>query len=558
MQLKTPAILTFFAGSVLLAYLVWSATTDIFTSWSSVPVEDSVDQRAAEVLASSAAKALVGELSLSEAAATSYKHMVKSGRQLLVEYYRALEGTVDVELRALFEELDENKDGFISIDEFRDRRLAPAAAMRIASRQMQSNADFVRVTYESWHATSWVGIFWMLIKLQLVFLTALFVWDNLTALVQPAPRVLDLKCDYVNAKPATASVEEAMKYDTPLTNYERFKLAFFALTGLIVVRTVLIVVSFVGAVTFINLASFRGRNRTKNPMWFWACERVVQLFAVGLFAGLGYYRIRVYGKVAPIDQVKLLVANHVATYEVVMLFVLAHFPSFVSRVENLRIPLMPGVAATSQAILVDRDASASRAKTLETIKRRAKDPSANQLMIFPEGTCAMQRGVFLFKRGAFEAGEPVQMVCFAFPYKHFNATWNGRCCGGNDFLDLWLRTLSQFVNHAEIAFLPPYHPTEAERQDPLLYASHVQSMVAAVTRQPISVATYADYVALEKKTRRAVYGREITVPSGRVKSSGGSATELSEAESTAASTPPLQAKNWEATFPAAPPVTGTF
>jgi len=204
----------------------------------------------------------------------------------------------------------------------------------------------------------------------------------------------------------------------------------------------------------------------------------------------------------------------------------------VSRVENLSVPLMPGIAATSQAIMVDREAAASRTKTLEAIRRRATDPNANQLMVFPEGTCNMGRALFLFKRGAFEAGEPVQMACFAFPYKYFNATWNGRCCGGNDMIDLFARTMSQFVNHVEVAFLPVYRPTEVERADPLLYASHAQSMIAAVTRLPVSVATYSDYVRREKRARRSVYGRQITLPGRDVgngsasQSAAGSASDI--------------------------------
>jgi hypothetical protein len=50
------------------------------------------------------------------------------------------------------------------------------------------------------------------------------------------------------------------------------------------------------------------------------------------------------------SQVKLLVGNHVSVIEVMILFVNC-FPSFVSRVENLTIPLFPGIVKVTNFYL---------------------------------------------------------------------------------------------------------------------------------------------------------------------------------------------------------------
>jgi hypothetical protein len=198
------------------------------------------------------------------------------------------------------------------------------------------------------------------------------------------------------------------------------------------------------------------------------------------------------------------------------MYLLANIPSFVSRVENLTIPLFRGVVAASDAVVVDRDAAASRTKTLDAIKRRASDEHATQLLIFPEGTCDNQLTLFQFKKGAFEPGEPVQLVCFRFPYKHFNPAWTGRAVGGNDAWDLLLRMWSQFFNRLEVRFLPVYFPSEEEKRDPILYAKNCQNIMAKVLGCKTSDATYADYVdAYKRFTKKNVVNADSNVVTPR-------------------------------------------
>ena len=80
------------------------------------------------------------------------------------------------------------------------------------------------------------------------------------------------------------------------------------------------------------------------------------------------------------------------------------FPSFVSRVENLSIPLFTGIVRAVDAILVD---TKNKIKPLDEIKRRALDPTAPQVMIFPEGTCGNSNVLFRFNKGPFSLGKPV-------------------------------------------------------------------------------------------------------------------------------------------------------
>ena len=70
---------------------------------------------------------------------------------------------------------------------------------------------------------------------------------------------------------------------------------------------------------------------------------------------MGYYKIPIDGSFASSDKVKLLMGNHVCLIEVLVMFA-ESFPSFVSRVENLSIPLFAGIVKAVDGILVDRTA----------------------------------------------------------------------------------------------------------------------------------------------------------------------------------------------------------
>jgi len=79
------------------------------------------------------------------------------------------------------------------------------------------------------------------------------------------------------------------------------------------------------------------------------------------------------------------------------------FPSFVSRVENLSIPLFTGIVRAVDAILVD---TKNKIKPLDEIKRRCDmDIHAPQVMVFPEGTCNNSHTLFRFNKGLFSLGK---------------------------------------------------------------------------------------------------------------------------------------------------------
>nr|CCD13501.1 unnamed protein product [Trypanosoma congolense IL3000] len=346
---------------------------------------------------------------------------------------------------------------------------------------------------------TWGELFLTYLILQLIFLNLLLLVENIRDLIFRAPRVLKLGNSYLTAKPTRVDRKTALSYDTPWCLYERLKMVFFVFTGLIVLRLLILVVFATTSLAMMSVCGLGGRNRYDNPVWF----RVFSTLAYTAFCiastGVGFYNFKVFGRFASREECKVLIGNHSCIYEVCLLFALTDYPAFVTRKGN-KLPFFTSVERVSEAIQVDREAVESRRRAAEALRARAKNknPNAPQLIVFPEGTTANQRALFMFRKGAMEPGEPLQMICVSFPYKYFNPCWNGRCCGGNNFFELLFRLCIQFVNRVEVRALPVYTPTEEERNDPTIYANHCQEMMANVLRCGISNCTYADYVALQK------------------------------------------------------------
>jgi len=102
------------------------------------------------------------------------------------------------------------------------------------------------------------------------------------------------------------------------------------------------------------------------------------------------------------------------------------------------------------------------------------------ILIFPEGTTTNGQCLIEFKRGAFVPGVTVQPIILRYPCSHYNPADTGRHAGNVGLF--WL--MLQFANWIEVKELEPYSPTQAERDDPLLFARNVQSMMAAAAKVP--------------------------------------------------------------------------
>jgi 1-acyl-sn-glycerol-3-phosphate acyltransferase len=291
-----------------------------------------------------------------------------------------------------------------------------------------------------------------------------------------------------------ASTYLALHYDTPLnkSRYEMLKIYIMTLSGFSLMRIIMFAICNMGG-GLILIASYRLNSGIIKD----------KMVIVGLIImrsslwWIGNFDVQIIGCPADSSDTRIIVSNHCCSFiEIIMLYTSIGCPSFVTRLENLSLPVFSGIARISRAIFVDRDIQSSRQQTIDNINKLVFDSSGCQLMIFPEGTCNNGLALFRYNKGAFIPGLPVQPVVFNYPYTYFNPCYTGTITGGHELPALVWRMSCQFCNRVEMKYLPVYYPSEEERNDPLLYANNIQALMASHLRIPVSDATIKDYKAL--------------------------------------------------------------
>merc|ERR1719265_2669518 len=103
------------------------------------------------------------------------------------------------------------------------------------------------------------------------------------------------------------------------------------------------------------------------------------------------------------------------------------------------------------------------------------------VMIFPEGVLTNGSALIQFRAGAFDAARPVTPVCLRHRWRNFNPSGTG---ANRSMATVLLRTMCQFSNSCDIDILDEMAPTEAEHDEPILFAQRVRKAMAAHLQLP--------------------------------------------------------------------------
>ncbi|CAL6077588.1 Lysophospholipid_acyltransferase [Hexamita inflata] len=157
----------------------------------------------------------------------------------------------------------------------------------------------------------------------------------------------------------------------------------------------------------------------------------------------------------PTENAHVLISNHVSSADPVILAALG-FTSFVGKEQIKHIPLYSTMAIAGQGIFVNRDQKNSNAA--ELINTRITNSKGFPLLtIFPEGTTVNQTALIQFKRGAFTAMKPVDMVFIQYSQKYLNASdaaqSNVKCT---------LKTMLALFTVANVEFMGQISPEKNE------------------------------------------------------------------------------------------------
>ena len=299
-----------------------------------------------------------------------------------------------------------------------------------------------------------------------------------------------------NAQPMA---EDLFSHKITMNRWQRARSIIFCCT-LAPIRIFLIFITVLlsWAVSSIALRGITDEELTSCPLNSWRAtiKEVARAFGRISLRFCGFHRVSVKGRRVTCGEAPILVvAPHSTFFDAFAAFWGGgEMPYVVSREENKHLPLIGKCIKCAQAVCVSREDPKSRQQTVQEIIRRANSNSTQfawpQLMIFPEGSTGNRRALMTFKSGAFCPGKPVQPVVLRYPNDIDTVTWTWNQPHGA-LAVMWL-TLSQAYSKAEMEFLPVYHPSQEEVQDPKLYASNVRDVMAAALGVPTSDVTFED------------------------------------------------------------------
>eukprot|EP00930_Biecheleria_cincta_P073210 TRINITY_DN60524_c0_g1_i1.p1 TRINITY_DN60524_c0_g1~~TRINITY_DN60524_c0_g1_i1.p1 ORF type:complete len:378 (+),score=43.55 TRINITY_DN60524_c0_g1_i1:26-1135(+) len=280
---------------------------------------------------------------------------------------------------------------------------------------------------------------------------------------------------------------EPYDYDTAAwTPYAVFKLVLALATGLLPVRLLGFIIFFAAAIPVVSLAACFPPNSTPywvlNMCFVYICKALCNCCACYVSDVQGMDRLQWIGKSGPHP---ILVPNHITLVEALHLHWLTGGMSGCMAKSQLSNPGFGPLCKLLNVVIVDNKDPHVKDKVTAGITRFAENASPDHnysraFCIYPEGITNSQRGLYRFNTGAFAPGKAVLPIVQRFPYTHMNPAWvsKSKISAGNDLPLLLIRYMSQFTMPLQVKILEVWEPSEAEKQDAMLYANNLQNYMA--------------------------------------------------------------------------------
>ncbi|MDH5823279.1 lysophospholipid acyltransferase family protein [Luteimonas sp. RD2P54] len=209
-------------------------------------------------------------------------------------------------------------------------------------------------------------------------------------------------------------------------------------------------------------------------------HRLIRAWSAGLMRVFGF-RLRRSG--TPVPAAALFVANHVSWVDIVALHS-QRMMGFVAKKEISRWPLVGWLASRGETIFHQRGSQESLGGVLHEMLARLR--GGHSVGVFPEGRTRDGRSVGPFHARIFlaavEAGVAVQPVALRYGDRA-SAQTVVAFHPGESFLGNFLRLLGEPARSAEVAFLAPIAPGDADGRRRIAEVAR-QRIVAAMGGDP--------------------------------------------------------------------------
>ncbi|ODM99013.1 Lysophosphatidylcholine acyltransferase 1 [Orchesella cincta] len=283
-----------------------------------------------------------------------------------------------------------------------------------------------------------------------------------------------------------------------LTLWDKIKIGLFTVTLLPI--KILLLIPFLCLAELLVLIGLSGitfeeSQSTQLSKW----RRVVRWIIAHLvmksivFCSGFIWKIKETGKRATPEEAPIFVVGPHSSYFDSFVVILLGSPSIVAKLDTKDVPIFGRLVTFTQAVYVTRESKESRKQVMEALKQRAQGVfngnGMPQIYIYPEGTTGNRSSLIKFKPGAFVPQVPVQPVLIRYPnvFDAVTYTFDGLSLKQN----IWYALAQLYVN-VEVEYLPVYVPSEAEKNDPNLFAENVRSVMSESLRIPMSDYQFED------------------------------------------------------------------
>ena len=255
------------------------------------------------------------------------------------------------------------------------------------------------------------------------------------------------------------------------------------------------ILMFTSVISKIALFIHYQNNSIKEPftsLWMKSTQKLVQFLCVTALRICGL-SVTYKGHMASVNEAPIVVTAPHSTFIDCNILVLMENPStFVLAEEFTHIPMLGSIVQLFQPIYVRRDDPHSRENVKKEVLSRTSSVNEgwSQVVFSPEGMCSNRKALLPYKLGAFYPGKPIQPIMARYPNAIDTVTWTYDQAHGAMSV-AWI-TLAQPFTRVEVEYLPVYHPSPQEKEDPKLYASNLRKLMAAHYKIPTVDMTYDD------------------------------------------------------------------
>eukprot|EP01084_Bolivina_argentea_P088191 159242_1 len=260
-----------------------------------------------------------------------------------------------------------------------------------------------------------------------------------------------------------------------LSNYERFKIYFFCITGIALFRFI----SFIFCAFCLYLISLP-ITMCASPNGFMHIQLVKFIrywIGIALFL-FGFYFINVSDSrnknTSNNEPIRVIVLNHNTIFDGLVILWKTN-GVIAAKKEISKAPIFGRILNALQTLWIDRSGAKGRNYAKQQIIDHVTDYKQLPLIIFPQGTCSNVHTVTSFKTGAYLPKEKVLEIAL---------DWSGNASCDLSFVSnvhvlahILHVACCQFINYCHIDYKNEHIPTIKEQEDSLLFAENSRQMV---------------------------------------------------------------------------------